>query len=240
MQEQEQKLRGEERQKNNALQKLSLLVVLFCLLIAGVMVLLGQRQSNSQLCGTAANGGYNYQQAAYSIGVTAQHYRASYNNGKGTAANFGSAAITLCPAQRKEYTSYSPMFKGYGYPGDDAPKNSTHSEQQAYGWVISKLTSAKLQAGGHVYVTIYSEVPVCELCKSDMVTWNADFQALLPALVKVQTQVWQMRLGSSAAVGKNPVPPADQNQGFAPGKFPAGTSFPLRFGDVEMVSINFQ
>ncbi len=136
MQEQEQKLRGEERQKNNALQKLSLLIVLFCLLIAGVMVLLGQRQSNGQFCGTSAKGSYNYQQAAYTIGVTAQHYRASYNNSKGTTANFGGAAISLCPAQGKEYTRYSPMFKGYGYPGNDAPKNSTHSEQQAYRWVI--------------------------------------------------------------------------------------------------------
>jgi len=239
MEEQEQVLREEEQHKNNALPKLSLLVILFCLLIVGGIVLSGQKQNNNQLCSTAANGAYNYQQAAYNIGVMAQNYRAKYNNGKGTTANFGGAAITLCSAQNKEYTKYSPMFKGYDYPGNDAPKNSTHSEQQAYGWVIGTLKPAKLQAGGRIYVTIYSEIPVCTLCKADMVTWNADFQALLLGSVKVQTQVWQMRRGSPAAVGRDPVPDDEKNRGFVSDNFPTGTGFALRYGDVEIVPISF-
>ena len=240
MQEQEQELREGEQHKNNALQKLGLLILLCYLLIVGAMVVLGRGHNNNQLCDTATNGGYNYQQAAYTMGVAAQSNRAGLYGGRGTSANLGGATITLCPANGKEYSKPSPLYEGYGYPGEDHPKNSTHSEQQAYRWVISTLTPAKLQAGDRIYVTIYSEVPVCELCKSDMVTWNADFQALLPALVKVQTQVWQMRVGSPAAVGKDPVPPADQNQGFRPGKFPAGTGFSLQFEDVEMVSIPFR
>jgi hypothetical protein len=240
VEEQEQILREEGQPKNNALPKLSLLVILFCLLIAGVIVFSGQRQNNNQLCDTSANGRYNYQQAAYNIGVTAQKYRANYNNGKGTTANFGGAAITLCPAQGKEYTKYSPIFKGYNYPGNDAPKNSTHSEQQAYGWVISRLTSARLRGGDSIYVTIYSEIPVCILCKADMVTWNADFQALVSKSVKVQTQVWQMRIGSPAAVGKDPVPDDEKDEGFAPKDFPAGTGFPVQYGDVDIVPISFR
>jgi hypothetical protein len=160
--------------------------------------------------------------------------------GKGTNANIGGATITLCPANGKEYSKHSPLYEGYYYLGNDAPKNSTHSEQRAYTWVIGTLKPDKLQAGDHIYVTIYSEIPVCQACQADMVTWNADFQAKVPASVKVQTQVWQMRLGSPAATGKDPVPPTAQNLGFVPQRFPTGTGFPLQFGDVQMVSINFR
>jgi len=236
MQEQEQMLREGGQQGNGALQRSGLLVILFCLLVTLVMVLAEQRQNNDQLCATAANVGYNYQQAAYTIGVTAQKYRAGYNNGRGTTANFGGAAITLCSDQGREYTKYSPMFKGYDYPESDLPENSTHSEQQAYGWVINTLTPAKLQAGDHIYVTIYSEIPVCQQCKIDMQDWNSDFQALVLGKT-VQTQIWQMRRGSRAAVGKNPV---DRTRGFVPAKFPAGTGIPLQYRDVEIVSINFR
>ena len=49
-----------------------------------------------------------------------------------------------------------------------------------------------------------------------------------------------MRRGSPAAVGRDPVPDDERNLGFAPGKFPAGTGFLLRYGDVEIVAINFR
>jgi hypothetical protein len=73
-----------------------------------------------------------------------------------------------------------------------------------------------------------------------MVTWNADFQTKVPGSVTVQTQAWQMRVGSSAAVGKDPVPDDEKDVGFVPKDFPAGTGFPVQFGDVEMVPIKFQ
>jgi len=234
MEQQEQIQKKQKPQKNDVLHRLGLLFVLFCLLIVAMIVVLGQGQNSNQLCGTSANGAYNYQQATYTIGVAAKNYRAHYNNGKGTTANFGGAAITLCPVQGKEYTKYSPILKGYEYPGDDAPENATHSEQQAYHWVISKLALAQFQAGSHMYVTIYSEVPVCQQCKIDMQAWNSDFQALLNGTV-VQTQIWQMRRGSPVAVGRNPVPDNKKTLGFVPRDFPAGTGFPLQYGDVEIV-----
>ena len=240
MQQQEQIQREPEQQKSDVLQRLGLLFALFCLLIAAVIVVLGQGQKNDQLCSTSAHSDYNFQQAAYAISVAAQNKRAGLYGGKGTSANLGGALITRCSADKNEYSKSSPLYEGYDYLGKDQPKNVTHSEQQAYRWVIGMLKPAKLQDGDHIYVTIYSEIPVCRLCKADMVTWNADFQSLLPNSVKVLTEIWQMRIGSPAAVGKDPVPNDKKNRGFVPDDFPTGTGYPLQHGDVEIVPINFR
>ncbi len=104
-----------------------------------------------------------------------------------------------------EYTDGSPIYALTsemvpGQDGGDLDKNSDHSERKLHdagGFIPTTLqhlqASGELDKASKVYIFIFTQVLVCDLCRPEMRGWLNDFRAeVSPAnQSKLEFQVWE-------------------------------------------------
>lgn len=175
-----------------------------------------QNNSEGQCLSSGKN--FNARLEAFTLAQTAEQYRSANK----FAGNYGLASYTICYKDGSQSRVQSSVFKGF----DSAtkPKNSTHSEQAAYGWLRYSLPRLSVDQNKVVaiYTVIFSQVVVCNLCQQDMKSW----QRILRQQAKTNQlflSIWDIMSG----------------KGFNPATYPAGTGIPVTIDDVRKVPIDF-
>lgn len=178
-----------------------------------------QSNSEGQCLSTGKN--FNARLEAFTLAQAAEQYR----NANKFNGNYGLASYTICYKDGSQQRVQSDTFPGSNNLTDKTyPKNYTHSEQSAYGWLQSELSKLTIDESkvSAIYTIIFSQVIVCDPCREDMKSW------LCVLRDKARTQhvslsIWDIALG----------------KGFNPAKFPAGTGTPVIVNDLERVPISF-
>ena len=178
-----------------------------------------QNNSEGQCLSSGKN--FNEQQEAFTLAQAAEQYRSA----KPIKANYGLGSYTVCYKDGSQQRIQSEVFKGHkniNNPGER--ENSMHSEQAAYGWLQNTLSRQPFTISkiATIYVVIFSQVIVCNLCKQDMKIW----QRTLRQKAKINNlflSIWDIIPG----------------KGFNPANYPAGTGTPVAIADIRKVVIQF-
>lgn len=175
-------------------------------------------QNNSEGQCLSSGKSFNEQQEAFTLAQAAEQYRSANK----FAGNYGLASYTICYKDGSQSRVQSSVFKGFDSP--TKPKNSTHSEQAAYGWLrytLSRLAIDQTKVAT-IYTVIFSQVVVCNLCQQDMKSWQRTLRQQANTN-RLFLSIWDIMPG----------------RGFNPATYPAGTGTPVTVDDLRKVSINF-
>jgi len=168
-----------------------------------------------------AGQGFDERQAAFTLAQKAEEQRVATP----TTANYGLSSYIVCYQNGTEQGDQSPVFKGYdNYTYTDHPRNYTHSEQSAYGWLqlqFSRL-SIDLNQVTTIYTVIFTQTAMCSSCKKDAVSWQRTLRQKANT-DKVSLSIWEIPFG----------------QGFDPATYPIGTGIPITQDMIEKVRIQF-
>lgn len=161
---------------------------------------------------------FNTQIEAFTLAQQLEAYRSA----NPTFRNYGIGSYTICYKDGTQQRFPSPIAPGYTQTA--LPRNATHSEQAVYQWLLKQFTSLTLDLStvSGVYVVIFSQVVVCDLCQPDMVSWQRNLRQT-GKTNKVFLSIWDIARG----------------KGFIPTVQPSGSGIPLTLGDIERVPIIF-
>lgn len=202
-----------------------LLCLLVVLLFTYTAVRLGNEGTSTTIEGQCLASGkqFNGRQEAFLLAQKAEEYRAGHPfNG-----NYGAASYTLCYADGLQQRVPSPIAPGYDNTTDKTkPRNYTHSEQALYRWLQNQLATIAFdpQTLAGIYVIIFSQVRVCDLCVSEMVSWQATLRHVAKTKL-LYLALWEIQLGTPSA--------------FSPTQQPKGTGTPVASADLGRVAIRF-
>jgi hypothetical protein len=160
--------------------------------------------------------GFDYKAEAQGLASDLQAYRSAHP----FRGNYGNASIVVCYADGTFWRNQSQSYQGTGNP-----QNDNHSEKLGFVWLqqqVTQLPRNRSLTGARVYTLIFSQVRVCDACKTEMTGWLSDLRTRSgnPTLALA---IWQIKPGS--------------NSGFDPAKNPAGVR--LNRDDVKQVQVGF-
>jgi hypothetical protein len=209
--------------------RLPLILLLFVLLIGLIIFALPSLNAQvntatqSTTEGQCQNGGqsFNAQQEAYTLAQSAEQYRTTHSFG----GNYGLGSYTICYKDGSQERFQSDPLPGNNNKTDKTkPKNYTHSEQAAYGWLQNTLAKLSIDQSRVpvIYTVIFSQVTVCVSCQQDMKLWQRTLRevAKSPSLA---LSIWDIAYGN----------------GFNPATYPAGNGVPVTIDMLEAVRIEF-
>ena len=161
---------------------------------------------------------FNARQEAFTLAQKLEAYRSA----NPTIRNYGIGSYTICYKNGTQRRFPSPVAPGYSQ--STLPTNATHSEQAVYQWLLKQFASLSLDLStvSGIYTVIFSQVVVCDQCRTDMVPWLRNLR-LAAKTNKITLSIWDIARG----------------KGFIPTIQPAGNGTPIGPGDLEKVSIPF-
>jgi hypothetical protein len=202
------------------LQKLAWIIVLICLII-GILLFAPSvghfvNSLSTTNSGNCTSQGFDYKTEAQSLASDLQAYRSAHP----FRGNYGNASIVVCYADGTFWRNQSLSYQGTGNP-----QNDNHSEKLAFAWLqqqVIQLPTNKTLTNARAYTLVFSQVRVCDACKTEMTNWLSDLRTLSgnPTLALA---IWQIKPGSGS--------------GFDPARKPAG--IPLDLNDVKQVQVGF-
>jgi hypothetical protein len=213
------------RRKSQGTVIFLLLCLLVVLVFAYSAVRLGNEGTSTTTEGQCLSNGkqFNGRQEAFLLAQKVEEYRAGHPfNG-----NYGAASYTLFYADGSQQRVPSPIAPGYDNTTDKTkPRNYTHSEQALYRWLQNQLAAISFdpQTLAGLYVIIFSQVRICDLCLSEMVSWQATLRHRARTNV-LYLAIWEIQLGTPSA--------------FSPTEQPKGTGTPVASADLRRVTVRF-
>lgn len=198
----------------------SILVALLLLLNAQIGVSTTTQTTQEPQCPQAEQS-FDERQAAFILAQKAESQRSAAPY----PGNYGLSSYLICYEDGTSQTDQSPVFKGHDNYTDPAhPRNYTHSEQSAYGWLQLQFSriSIDLKKVAAIYTVIFSQVVVCSSCEEDAVDWQRVLRQKAKT-EKLYLSLWDIQRG----------------KGFNPATYPAGNGVPVTPDMLEKVSIPF-